>query len=168
MIQSCIICLNQGPIGFSEPKGMDARSYSETLYPKTQRPRFELWVRTLPWRREWLSTPVFLPGEGHEERSLAGYSPQGHKESDTTEQLSMHKAQKSSEPFFTLHRLRHSQRCSRKEQILGAFFKSTHNGNKTNETSESQESNKNLSLGKELRVSSMTQQVNKVKSLSHV
>ena len=32
-------------------------------------------------------TPVFLPGESHGQRSLAGYSPQGHKESDTTERL---------------------------------------------------------------------------------
>ena len=30
-------------------------------------------------------TPVFLPGESHEQRSLAGYSPWGHKESDMTE-----------------------------------------------------------------------------------
>ena len=28
-----------------------------------------------PWRREWLPTPVFLPGESHGQRSLAGYSP---------------------------------------------------------------------------------------------
>ena len=32
-------------------------------------------------------TPVFLPGEFHGRRSLVGYSPQGHKESDTTERL---------------------------------------------------------------------------------
>ena len=37
------------------------------------------------WRREWNSTPAFLPEESHGQRSLAGYSPQGHKESDTTE-----------------------------------------------------------------------------------
>ena len=30
-------------------------------------------------------TPVFLPGESHGQRSLVGYSPQGHKESDMTE-----------------------------------------------------------------------------------
>jgi len=30
-------------------------------------------------------TPVFLPGESHEQRSLVGYSPWGHKELDTTE-----------------------------------------------------------------------------------
>ena len=33
------------------------------------------------------NTPVFLPGESHGERSLVGYSPWGHKESDTTERL---------------------------------------------------------------------------------
>ena len=32
-----------------------------------------------PWNRAWQSTPVFLPGESHAQRSLAGYSPRGHK-----------------------------------------------------------------------------------------
>ena len=32
----------------------------------------------------WQPTPVFLPGEPHGQRSLAGYSPWGHKESDTS------------------------------------------------------------------------------------
>ena len=41
----------------------------------------------MPWRRKWQPTPVFLPRESHGWRSLVGYSPQGHKESDTTEQL---------------------------------------------------------------------------------
>ena len=44
----------------------------------------ETWVQSLvgkiPWRRKWQSTPVFLPGDFHGQRSLAGYS----KESDTT------------------------------------------------------------------------------------
>ena len=31
------------------------------------------WVRKIPWRREWLPTPVFLPGEFYRQRSLAGY-----------------------------------------------------------------------------------------------
>ena len=43
------------------------------------------------WRRKWQLTPVFLPGESHGQRSLAGYSPQGHTEWDTTEQLSTHR-----------------------------------------------------------------------------
>ena len=42
-------------------------------------------VRKIPWRREWLPTPVFLSGESDEQRSLAGHSSWGHKESDTTE-----------------------------------------------------------------------------------
>ena len=41
-----------------------------------------------PLRRAWQPTPVFLPGESPGQRSLAGYSPYGCKESDTTEQLS--------------------------------------------------------------------------------
>ena len=38
-------------------------------------------------RRKWQPTPVFLPGKSHGQKSLAGYSPWGRKESDTTEQL---------------------------------------------------------------------------------
>ena len=49
-----------------------------------RRPGFDPWVGKIPWRREWLPTPVFWPGEFHEL-----YSPWGHKESDTTEQLSL-------------------------------------------------------------------------------
>ena len=43
--------------------------------------------RKIPWRRKWQSTPVFLLGESHGRRSPVGYSPQGHKELDTTERL---------------------------------------------------------------------------------
>ena len=39
------------------------------------------------WRRKWQPTPVFLSGESHGQKSLAGYSPWGFKESDTTEWL---------------------------------------------------------------------------------
>ena len=53
----------------------------------------EIWVQSLgqedPWRRKWQLTPVFLSGEFHGQRSLKGYSPQGHKESDTTEKLKL-------------------------------------------------------------------------------
>ena len=38
-----------------------------------------------PWRRKWQPTPVFLPGKSHGWRNLAGYSPWGRKELDTTE-----------------------------------------------------------------------------------
>ena len=46
---------------------------------------FNPWVRKIPWRKASNNSPVFLPGECQGQRSLAGYSPQGHKESDTTE-----------------------------------------------------------------------------------
>ena len=36
---------------------------------------FDPWIRKIPWRRAWHPTPVFLPGESHGQRSLAGYSP---------------------------------------------------------------------------------------------
>ena len=52
-----------------------------------RRPGFDPWVGEIPWRREWLSTAVFLPGESHGQRSLVGCSPRGGKELDTTEQL---------------------------------------------------------------------------------
>ena len=51
------------------------------------RPGFSPWVGKIPWRRKWQPTPVFLPRKSHAQRSLAGYSPQGHIASDMTEQL---------------------------------------------------------------------------------
>ena len=51
---------------------------------------FDPWVGKLLWRRKWQSTPVFLPGDSHGWRSLAGYSPWCHKESDMTEPLHFH------------------------------------------------------------------------------
>ena len=53
-----------------------------------KRQEFVLWVRTIPWRREWKPTPVFFPGEAHGQRSLVGYSQWGREELDTTEELS--------------------------------------------------------------------------------
>ena len=50
---------------------------------------FDSWVRKIPWRREWQLTPLFWPGEFHGRRSLAGYSPWGHKELDTTKRLTL-------------------------------------------------------------------------------
>ena len=43
-----------------------------------------------PWRKQWQPTPVLLPGKSHGPRSLVGYSPWGHSESDTTERLHFH------------------------------------------------------------------------------
>ena len=45
---------------------------------------------SIPWRRAWQPTPVFLPGEPYGQRSLAGYSPSGHRELGTTEHTHTH------------------------------------------------------------------------------
>ena len=52
-----------------------------------RRPGFDPWVRKIPWRRKWQSTPVFLPGESHGQRSPASMDSQ---RVNMTEQLSMH------------------------------------------------------------------------------
>ena len=52
---------------------------------RCKRRGFNPWVRKIPCRRECQPTLGSLPGESHGQRSLAGYSPQGHKESDTNE-----------------------------------------------------------------------------------
>ena len=45
--------------------------------------------QSLKWRRQWQLTPIFLPGEFHGQRSLAGYSPWGCRTLDTIERLSL-------------------------------------------------------------------------------
>ena len=72
-------------VGF--PSGSDGKKKNPPAMQETE-------VQSLSWedplRREWLPTPVFLPGESHGQRSLEGYRPLGHKELDTTERLSKH------------------------------------------------------------------------------
>ena len=55
---------------------------------KCRRPGFNPWVGKIPWRREWLLTPVFLLREFREQRNLVGYRPWGRKGLDITECLS--------------------------------------------------------------------------------
>ena len=64
-----------GIVGF--PGGSDGKS---GLHP---------WITKITWRREWLPTPVFLPGEFHGQRRLLGYSPRGRKELDMIEGLTI-------------------------------------------------------------------------------
>ena len=49
--------------------------YGKESTCQCRRPGFSPWVKKIPWRREWLPTPEFLPGESHGQRRLAGYSP---------------------------------------------------------------------------------------------
>ena len=54
---------------------------------QSRRCGFDSWVGKIPWRRKWQATPVFLSEKSNGQRSLAGYSPWGRKESDTTQGL---------------------------------------------------------------------------------
>ena len=67
-------------LGF--PGGLDEKESARSARDPGS---FSLWVQKIPWSSEWLPTLVFLPGEFHGRRSLADYSPWGHKESNTTE-----------------------------------------------------------------------------------
>ena len=60
---------------FSSFPGGSVYKESTCRCRRCKRPKFDPWVRKIPWRRKWQPTPVFLPGESHGQRSLAGYSP---------------------------------------------------------------------------------------------
>ena len=79
----CLFCSQLNSQGRNLPWWL--KGYSSCL--QCGRPGFHPWVGKIPWRRQWYPTPVFLPGESHGHRSLAGYSPRGCKESDTAEWL---------------------------------------------------------------------------------
>ena len=68
----------EGSLGF--PGG----SVVMTPSANARRWRFDPWVGKIHWRRKWQPTPVFLPEKSHRQRSLAGCSSKGRKESDTT------------------------------------------------------------------------------------
>ena len=59
----------------------------ERICLQCRRPRFGSWIRKVPWRRKWQSTPALFSGKSHGRRRLIGYSPWGCKQLDTTEQL---------------------------------------------------------------------------------
>ena len=59
----------------------------------------------IPWQRKWQPIPVSLPEKSHEQRSLAGYSPWGGKESDTTESSALSCAYVSFPKFTNIIRL---------------------------------------------------------------
>ena len=73
-------------LGF--PRGASVKEPA-CQWGRHKRREFSPWVGTTPWRRGWPPTLVFLPGESHGQRSLAGYSPWGCKESDATEWLTL-------------------------------------------------------------------------------
>ena len=66
------------------------------------------------WRKEWQSTPVLLPGESHGQKSLAGYGPWDLRESDMTEQLTLHTTLPSNvSSQASLYSIQFCQDCTR-------------------------------------------------------
>ena len=54
--------------------GFLGRSNGKKYACNVGEPGFDLWAGKIPWKRAWQPTPVFLPGDPHGQRSLAGYS----------------------------------------------------------------------------------------------
>ena len=65
--------------GLDFPGGSDGKGL-----PTMWKTGFNLWIRKISCRRKWQPTPVFLAGKSHGQRSLVGYSPWGHKQSEQT------------------------------------------------------------------------------------
>ena len=83
------------------PGGIIGKESTCQCRQRPERCGFNPWVRKIPWRRKCQPMPVFLPGEFHGQRSLASYSPWGHKESDTAEWLStLYLSQSQSHSLF--------------------------------------------------------------------
>lgn len=72
-----------------EYNGRPCSSDGKESASQCRRPEFSPWVAKIPWRRELQPTPVFLPGEFHGQRSLAGYSPWDREESGMAEWLAL-------------------------------------------------------------------------------
>ena len=68
-----------------------------------------------------IHTPVVLPGESHGQRSLAGYSPWGHRELDTTEQLTLHFICGHGDPFTNYMLKIVSEYATTKQDFLSLF-----------------------------------------------
>ena len=75
-------------VGASQVARCDKESACQ--FRRCSRHRFDRWVRKVRWSGKWQPIPAFLPGKSQGQRRLAGYSPWGNKESDTTEWLSTH------------------------------------------------------------------------------
>ena len=52
---------------------------SACQHRRSKRYEFNPWVKKIPWRRKWQSTPIILPGKSHGQRSLVGFGPWDHK-----------------------------------------------------------------------------------------
>ena len=66
------------------------------------------WVRKIPWRREWLPTPVLWPGEFHEQRNLARLQPMG--------------SQRVGHDYTHTHTHTHTHKWEKSQNILSIYL----------------------------------------------
>ena len=76
-------------LGWEDPQDLPLQLRQKGVCLQCRRPRFDPWVRKIPWRRKWQPTPVLLAGKSHGWMSLAGTVHEA-AESDTTERLHFH------------------------------------------------------------------------------
>ena len=89
------------------------------IHLQYRRPEFDPWIRKIPWKSKWQPTPVLLPGKSHGQRSLVGYSPRGHKESDTTQWLNNNRRLAEATPVIISLQQPYS---SGKKNVSTSFF----------------------------------------------
>ena len=89
---TCLLSPVSAAFGTPTPGGhpdFSLHCCSSLVLPVMQETRVQSLGREDPWRRKRQPIPGFLLGESHGQRSLAGYSPWGRPESDTTERLTV-------------------------------------------------------------------------------
>ena len=74
-------------LGYLKETSAGSLASLERVCLQCRRPGFNPWVGKTHGKRKWQPTPVLLPGKSHGQRSLVGYRPWGHKESEKTERL---------------------------------------------------------------------------------
>ena len=94
--------------------GLPGNSVVKQSTCQCRRCRFNPWIGKIPQRRKWQPTPVFLPGKSHGQRSLAGYSPWGHKRvrNNLAAKQQQQKFHRISMPHFFTHSSVHGHSSS--------------------------------------------------------
>ena len=98
--------------------------------PAMQKTQVQSWDWEDPWSRKWQPTPVFFLGKSHGQRSLVGFTPWGHKESDETEQLNSSNSNKRSKQIPGKRNIQmateHLKRCLTSYGITELWIKTSY------------------------------------------
>ena len=88
-----------------------------------RRPK-RLWVKKIPWSRKWQLAPIFLLGKFPRQRSLAGCSPCGHRESDMTQWLGTQREVQCFPIFFLDMKIREQKEKKRSSALECKLYES--------------------------------------------